>query len=223
MWRWRCCWEWWVKKICLQHVPALKKKGEEEHEYCSQQGHYRASHLTLLLFPLSVSLSLFSGGRVSVCLWENRTPRSVYSISTGGRAFIPEITGMRVPLVYFLCRRHFTSHQRMQSNHTQPLTPLYTTTCSVTLSLSRSNIFSRRKLVLLVLKNSPNPSLDLKKNYLMLGMDTSLNFCRTFASIYNSCVMTVIHKSNSVIVKLHLWHSLKTNLKHKYSTISTPW
>lgn len=97
------------------------KKGEEEHEYCSQRGHYRASHLTLLL-----SLSLFSGGRVSVCLWENRTPRSVYSISTGGRAFIPEITGMRVPLVYFLCRRHFTSHQRMQSNHTQPLTPLYT-------------------------------------------------------------------------------------------------
>lgn len=40
--------------------------------------------------------------------------------------------------------------------------------------------------------------------YLMLGMDTSLNFVGNFVSIYNSGVMTVIHKSNSVIVKLHL-------------------
>lgn len=32
-------------------------------------------------------------------------------------------------------------------------------------------------------------------------MDTSLNFVVNFASMYNSCVMTVIHKSNSVILK----------------------
>lgn len=53
-WKYLCCWEWWVERICLPHVPALQqKKNGEEHDYWSQQEHYKSSHLTLLLFSLS--------------------------------------------------------------------------------------------------------------------------------------------------------------------------
>ncbi len=157
-----------VEKICLPRIPAL------EHDYWSQQEHYKASHHALLLFPLS--------GQSFSLPRENRTPRSVYSISPVGRFFIPEITGTRVPPVYFRYRRHFTRHQRGQLNRTQSPAPhtlpppaLQLSHCLTETSLATKHLccFIRGRVTPPNKKKTPNKNLFFN---FMLGTDTSLNF-----------------------------------------------
>lgn len=63
-WKYLCCWEWWVERICLPHVPALQQKKK-----------WRRTRLLISAGALQIltshSPSLFplrsTSGRVSVC------------------------------------------------------------------------------------------------------------------------------------------------------------
>lgn len=99
-----------------------------------------AGALHALHISLFFSFPLLSGPPLVGFQFENRTPPSVYSFSPGGRFFIPEITGTRVPPVYFLYRRHFTRHQSGRLNHTTNRTTTTTTSFSKSLAVSPKHL-----------------------------------------------------------------------------------
>lgn len=92
-------------RICLPHVPAAW--GENRRALLISAGSLQCftSH-PLRLFPPLLS------GQFQFAPREQDTTSCLFHLPWWSIFFIPEITGTRVPPVYFLYRRHFTRHQR---------------------------------------------------------------------------------------------------------------